>query len=513
MSHPIVYREHIVLGNDPRVIELFPTVQATASGALVVPHGLEETKLLRNLGYAIESPMLHEYDWCKTAPFHAQMITAAHITINKRCFVLNGLGCGKTRSVLFAFDYLRKKIGMTKLLVVAPLSTLQATWMREVALVFPHLKAVLLHGSREKRLKMLASPADVYIINHDGIEVILKELKGKSFDMVCFDESTAFKTPRTDRWKAARALIEEVPWALGMTGTPTPQGPMDAYGQIKLLTPNRVPQSFNGYREMMMYKVTSFKWLPRETSTQAVLDMMQPAVRFSRAECYDLPPVQYVDRLAPMTAEQHKLYQQMTKDCTLSCARGEVTAANEADKINKLLQITLGVVYTTDHKEQRLNADPRLAALEELVEQSENKVLVFTPYKSTLNMLHEHLSKRWSTVKVSGDTPAGERGRIFGAFQLTPEPHVIVAHPACMAHGLTLTEASTVIWYGPVQSLELYEQANGRITRAGQKYSQLIVHLMSTKVEEKIYDRLRRRAQMQGLLLELFEQQILAEEL
>lgn len=509
----LVYRKHLVVGNDTRVLQLVPGAHQTASGAVVVPHHFDTVRLLRNLGYLVESPIVHEYDWCGTVPFEAQKVTAAHITMHNRCFVLNGLGTGKTRALLFAFDYLKAKGLVDKLLVVAPLSTLRVTWQREVSLVMPHLRTAVLHGQKYKRLEALNSDADVYLINHDGVEVIEQELVSAKFGMICIDELTAYKTRSTDRWRAMSRLLPTAKWRIGMTGTPMPQSPLDAYGQIKLLGSTTAVPSLVAFRDKVMFKVGQFKWLPRKGAEETVLQYMQPAVRFSREECLDLPPVQYIDKVAPLSTEQLRAYNAMARDLTLSVSTGQVTAINEADKINKLLQIALGVVYTADRRQHDLPCDPRLLALEEVIEQSASKVLVFTPYKSTLRLLHERLSKRWTVEQVSGDTSSSERDRIFGAFQLVENPHVIVAHPACMAHGLTLTAASTVVWYGPPMSLELYEQANARITRSGQKHSQLIVNMASTRVEERIYERLRTRAQMQGLLLSLFEQQVLADQL
>jgi SNF2 family DNA or RNA helicase len=121
--------------------------------------------------------------------------------------------------------------------------------------------------------------------------------------------------------------------------------------------------------------------------------------------------------------------------------------------------------------------------------------------------LYTHISKRWSCEKISGDVSNADRERIFTLFMHNENPHVIVAHPATMSHGLTLTAASTIVWYGPPLSLEMYEQANGRITRAGQRHAQLIVHIAATKLEQKIYTRLQARSATQGLLLDMFEAQ------
>lgn len=513
---PLMHKGHLVVAADPRLLALVPHVQTfnhNGQQLMLLPHALDETKVLRNLGYEVPPPILVNYDWRGTTPFDAQRITAAHITMNPNCFVLNSLGTGKTRAALFAFDYLKRQRQALRMLVVAPLSTLRQTWGREVMTVFPELRVRVLHAANKaKRLRELAEPADIYVINHDGIEVMLKELIDRSdINMLCLDELTAYKEPRTDRWKATYQLARRMDRIVGLTGTPTPNAPTDAYGQVKMVLPAAVKKSFHAFREETMSKITAFKWVAKRDAVEKVHKFMQPSVRFTRDECFDLPPCQVVERAAVMTAEQQKLYKAIAAELASDCARGAVKAVNEADKLNKLVQVALGVVYNTDRDAVQLDCKPRLQLLEELCEGSEAKVIVFTPYKSSLKMIAEVLGKRWSVATVSGDTSPAQREMIFTNFMHGADPHILVAHPACMSHGLTLTAASTIIWYGPPTSLEVYEQANGRITRPGQKYSQLIVNMAATKTEERIYARLNARAQMQGLLLDLFEAQELGE--
>jgi SNF2 family DNA or RNA helicase len=511
MSDHAIYRGHIIVPASPKTSVLIPHAQTiTKNGTeyAMVPHALEETKVLRNLGFNIPPPILQNYDWCGTTPFDAQRMTAALISMNASSFVLNDLGTGKTRAVLFAYDYMRR-CGVTKsMLVVAPLSTLRVTWAKEVMTVFPHLKYQVLYGSRKKRVDTLAEPADIYIINHDGVEILLPHLLARpDIDMLCLDELTAYKEPRTDRWKATNQLARKMKVLVGMTGAPTPNAPTDAYGQVKVIRPGNMKFSFNQFRDHTMRKITTFKFLPKTDASERVFELMQPAVRFTRDDCYDLPPCQTITSPAPLTAEQEKVYREVARECAAQVRSGTIMAVNEADRLNKLTQVALGTVYTTDRQVQHLDCTPRLDALVDAVHQSNSKVIVFTPYKASIPMLRKHLEQWWAVEQVTGDTPAAERDRIFTMFTHSASPHIIVAHPQCMSHGLTLTAASTIVWYGPPPSLEIYEQANARITRPGQKYSQLIVNIAGTRVEERVYQRLNARAALQGLLLEMYEKQ------
>ena len=122
-------------------------------------------------------------------------------------------------------------------------------------------------------------------------------------------------------------------------------------------------------------------------------------------------------------------------------------------------------------------------------------------------MLEKKLSKRWTTAVINGAVSATKRNVIFNDFQNSKDPRVLIAHPATMAHGLTLTSASTIIWYGPITSNEQYVQANGRIERIGKKHVSNVVHIESIAVEAKMYDRLRSKQKLQGLLLDLIQQE------
>ena len=511
----IPYRGHLIVPADNRITVMVPHAKEfehDGQRMMLVPHKVDETKVLRNLGYDVRPPVMLEYSWPHPPgfpPFDAQRVTTALITTNNRCYVLNGLGTGKTRALLYAYDYLRgatKDFG--KMLITAPLSTLRQTWEKEVRMVFPHLKVAVLHGSKAKRIELLNSDADIYVINHDGVEVIIDELVrlAPKFSMVGLDELSVYKNANTELWKKTHKFVKLVPRAVGMTATPMTIGATDAYGQIKMITPEVLKgQAFGRFREEVQRKVTAFKWVNKDSAVDQVFAKMQPAVRFSRDECYDMPPCQKVFWDAPLTDQQTKYFREMQQQGGIDSLG--VKAANAADEINKLLQISLGLIYKPDHAPHYLECKNRQSLLEQAIEQSASKVIVFTPYKASLTMLEELISKRWPCAVISGDVATGARERIFTSFMHGADPHVLIAHPQTMSHGLTLTEASTIVWWGPPGSLETYEQANGRITRAGQRHSQLIVHLMGSRLEQRIYRLLESRANVQQCLLDMFEAQ------
>lgn len=496
-----------------RVTTLIPKAKVLKEHTLAVKHGVDEVKVLRNLGINAPSPILYYYKWSgQYSPFLAQKTTSAFLTDHNRAFVLNDLGTGKSLATLWAYDYLRSCGKVNKVLVIAPLSTMERTWGDEVFRHFPHLTYSVLHGTRERRLKMLAQKdTDVYIINHDGLSIVADALAERpDIDLVVLDEiAQAARNSGTGRWKVLNKIInkQHPRKAWGLTGTPTPNAPTDAWAQVKLLTPERVTPYFSRFKDQVLRQIGPYKWVPRDNAVDIVNEIMQPAIRFSRDECIDLPPVMYETRQVELSPEQQVAYKQMLSKLHTEVEDQSITAVNEAVKMSKLLQIGMGCAYDSNGNEVAIPSPSRLNAILEVAEQSPAKVIVFVPFVSAVSTVSKFLTSNHIGVEcIHGGVSKPERDRIFKAFQHHSEPRVLVAQPAAMSHGLTLTAASTIVWAAPVTSNETFEQANGRITRPGQKNNQLIIMLEGTQVERKLYERLRNKQHMQGLLLSLVKE-------
>lgn len=493
-----------------RVLNVIPTAkQIRIKGELftAVPHRLDETKVLRNLGYAAPAPIRYHYDWPgQLTPFEAQRDAAAFLTVNKRAFNLSELGTGKSLASLWAYDYLRDLGELNKALIIAPLSTLERTWADELFYHFPHLSYEVLYGTREKRLKQLKIEVDVYIINHDGVGIVEEDLRRRrDIDLVIVDEiAQCARNATTARWKTINKVVNKQGvkrscW--GMTGTPTPNSPTDAWAQCRLVVPDNVPLYFNRFKHHVMRQLTQFTWMPRPEAVSIVQEAMQPSVRFTRDECIDLPPLMYETRMVKLTKEQVKAYNDMMTKLQTQSEEGAITAVNEAVKMAKLVQIACGVVYTDDGGEVTIPSNPRIQETKDIITASEGKVIVFVPFVSSVKMVAEELRKEFTVEVIYGAVKKNDRDTIFGAFQKDKNLKVIVAQPAAMSHGLTLTAANTIIWYSCVTSNETFEQANGRISRPGQNRSTFIIMLEGTQVEKRIYKRLRNKQKMQGALL------------
>ena len=500
---------------NPKLEQLFPHARPLPTGQLMIPHEPVETRVLRNLGYDIPSPIMHGYDWRGTVPFQAQKITSAMLVVEPRAFVLNTMGTGKTRSALFAYDWLRQRKLVRKMLVVAPLSTLNFVWAREVMMIMPTYRVGVLYGSADRRKKILSDTRfDIYVVNHDGVSVVLAELmKRADIDVLVLDEAAVYRNARTKKFKQMKQLIDRFRYAWAMTGTPTPREPTDAFGLLKLVTPAAYPWSFTRFRDHLMVKVTNFKYVPRRSAQEKVFAMMQPAVRFTMADCMDMPPVTYTDHEVQLTPKQKHVYETMRKHCRMLWQTTQVTAANGGILLNKLLQISSGCIYDNDHNPIVLDAADRLAECRELVFQNDRKTLIFVPYIPLVNMVGDYLKEAGVIVhRVWGATAKSDRDHIFQTFQSQPVipfiPEVIVAHPATMAHGLTLTAANMILWYAPISDLEVYQQANARVIRPGQTSDHVSIrHLVGSRMEQLTYKKLSGRQKVQDALLELFEEE------
>ena len=457
------------------------------------------------------------YDWPKVsgrhAPFSAQLDTASFLSMNSRAFCLNGMGTGKTNSALWAYDYLRRTKTVNKVLVVCPLSTMERTWADSAFQTFPHLDCVVLHGTRERRNKLLAQDVDIYVINIDGLSTIKDALaKRPDIDLIVVDELALARNSGTDRWKILNTICnKQAPRRVwGMTGSPTPNAPTDAWAQCKLVTPDNptMPKYFSAFRDRVMRQITPFKWAARQDANEAVYQMMQPAIRFSLDDCVDLPEQTFITRDVALTPEQNKAYKDMLNKLSTEYAGGQILAVNEAVKANKLIQIACGVAYGTDGEHVVIPSKPRMDVLKEVIEESEGKVIVFVPLTGALESVASELRKDFTVETVHGGTSKTERDRIFGEFQRGLDPRVLVANASTMSHGLTLTAATTIVWYAPVHSNETYEQACARVRRPGQTRTTVIVHIAGTDVERRVYKRLQDKQSMQGVLLDMMKERI-----
>ncbi len=484
---------------------MFPEVAALTymgDDFLVVPHDLPRTVMLRALGYEVPNPMLCYYDWPGGKPFAVQRRTVDLMTTAARGYVLNSMGTGKTKATLWAWDYLNKNNFCGKMLVVATLSTLKFVWQAEAFSTLPSRKVEILHGTKAKRLEALARDADIYVINHDGLKTIMPELLQRTdIDVLCLDEVAVYRN-NSERSKDMRKFGQRFKIVWGLTGRPMPNEPTDVWGISKVVTPNTSPKYFRQAQEMLMTKINNFKFIPRPEAIERAMAMLQPNVRFALDAVVELPEVISRTIDVPMSPAQTKIYKLLANEFKAEIGSGQVTAANAAVAMGKLLQVSGGWVYGGNGVSFPIGAEDRIKTLIDLINENERKVIVYVPFRHTIDGLLPFLTDAGIDHAVVHGGISG-RGEIFNLFQHTDKYKVLIAHPQCVAHGLTLTAADTIIWYLPITSLEIYDQANARITRIGQKHKQKVLHLQSSLVERKIYGLLQRKQKVQDTLLDM----------
>jgi SNF2 family DNA or RNA helicase len=288
---------------------------------------------------------------------------------------------------------------------------------------------------------------------------------------------------------------------------PSPTLPTDAWAIASIITPNTVPKYFKGFRDELMLRVNTFKWIPKPDAAERAFKVLQPAVRFTLDDVVELPEAIYRTMDIELGPTQAKIYKEMARHCYTALQNKEITAANAGAALSKLLQISTGYVYAADKTTVTLDNDKRIEALIDVVLSSDHKLLVFAPFKHALaGISHALKNEGIDHTTVSGDISANDRGEAFNLFQNTSKYKVLAAHPQCLAHGLTLTNASTIVWFSPITSLETFEQANMRIRRVGQGRRQLYIMFQGTPVERRIYQLLQNKQNIQNELLNLFEE-------
>jgi SNF2 family DNA or RNA helicase len=265
----------------------------------------------------------------------------------------------------------------------------------------------------------------------------------------------------------------------------------------------------NAWRDKVMFQRSKFTWTPRLSAQRDVYFALQPAVRFTKADCLDLPEVVYQTRLIPLTPQVVAYYKKLKSQMLVEAAGQKISAVNAAASLTKLLQLSGGAVYTDKKDVVEFDASPRLNALLEVLDETRNKVLVFVPYSHTIDIVSRFLSdNKITNAVIQGDVSAGRRAEIISLFQTQENPRVLVIQPQAASHGVTLTAADTIVFWSPVMSVETYLQCIARIDRVGQKNSMTVVHLEGSAVERKVYEMLRNKVNSHQALVDLYSQEL-----
>ena len=482
--------------------------------SVAVYWGLDEARVLRNLGVKnVPSPITKRYKWPgRYEPMAHQVATSDFLTMHRRCFVFSEPGTGKTLAALWAADYLMTLGKVRRILILCPMSIMHSAWLGDINNSIIHRSAVIAHHPKaSRRIELIQHDYEIVITNYEGLNLIAQEVKNDGrFDLVIVDEANAYKTPTTRRWKSLASIIKPETYVWMMTGTPAAQSPVDAYGLAKLVNPEGVPKFFTAWRDKVMNKLTLYKWAAKADAKEQVFDALQPAIRFTKAQCLDLPPVITMTREVSLTPQQAKYYNMLKDRLVVQTAGETISAVNAAAAVSKLLQISCGAAYTDDKEVVEFDAAPRLAVLEEVLEETTRKVIIFALFTSAIDTIHRHLIKKGISADIiDGSVSPSKRGQIIHRFQTDTDPRVLVMQPAASAHGITLTAADTVVFYGPLMSVEQYIQCCARADRKGQNSDKVtVVHIQGSPIEKRMFTALAGKVSDSTLLTEMFDQEI-----
>ena len=480
---------------------------------LVVFWGVDEmTRLNQLIAFRnnLPSPIVRDYDWPGIyKPFDHQRITAEFLSINHRAFCFKEAGTGKTSSALWATDYLMKQGKVKRVLIICPLSIMYSAWQGDVFNTCMHRSVGIAHGTSTKRERIINGDYEIVIINYDGVAIVKEAISKGGFDLIIIDEANAYKSPSTARWKTLTKILKPETRLWMMTGTPAAQSPVDAYGLAKLVCPQRVPKFSMAGRDKVMQQITRFKWVPKHNAKDEVFKALQPAIRYAKNDCLDLPDVMYQTRDIPLTPQVQKYYKQLKEQMLIETSGESISAVNAAANLNKLLQISGGAVYTDKKEVIEFDISPRLSALSEVIDETVNKILVFVPYRHTIQVVSQYLTKQGiSNEIINGEVSATDRAHIIQRFQTMDDPRVLVIQPQAASHGVTLTRADTIVFWSPVMGVETYLQCVARMDRVGQKNKMTVVHLEGSDVEKRIYKMLQGKVDLHSKLVDLYREEL-----
>ncbi|WP_432642834.1 SNF2-related protein [Acidaminococcus sp.] len=396
------------------------------------------------------------------------------------------MGLGKTAITLSAVNELKYgRFAVNKVLVIAPKKVAEATWQREAAKWdnLHHLRFSTVLGSTMKRIRTLMTPADLYVINRENVAWLVDYYRNEwPFDMVVIDESSSFKSHSAKRFKALAAIRPHIKRLVELTGTPSPNGLMDLWSQIYLLDGGaRLGRYYTHFRDQYFDsgrrgRDVIYQYDPKQGAAAAVLQKISDICVSMKASDYlQLPDCIVHDIPVQLDTKAKKAYDTMEKKFVLDLPDGDiVSVASAASLSNKLQQLANGAIYDEDHGVHEIH-NCKIEAFMELIEQLHGQhALVFYNFKHDKDRLLKALVK--SKLRVSEFKGAQEEAD-WNAGKID----ILLAHPASTAYGLNLQDGGHhIIWFGLNWSLELYQQANKRLHRQGQKEPVIIHQLICT---------------------------------
>lgn len=438
----------------------------------------------------------------KFVPHQYQQYAIDFLLQHEQAGLFLDMGLGKTVITLTALKQLKKKGEIGKTLVVAPKIVAENVWKQEPK-KWDHLQDLsfsYILGSPKKREKALKVKADIYVITRDNVAWLVDYLKDTwFFDTLVLDELSSFKNHQSKRFKKLKKIRPYVKRVIGLTGTPIPNGYMDLWAEMYLLDMGeRLEKYITRYRRKYFYEINRWSFIDYKLKPDVnkIIDRKISDICLSmKAKDYlKLKKPQVIDVKVSLSSKEMKVYKEMEKEAVLAIDEEVITATSAGIVVNKLLQLANGAIYTQEQKKYKVIHDRKLEALEELIEQAagENVIVYYTYQHDKERILQKFPEAR--ILKTEKDVEDWNAGKI----------KMLVAHPASAGHGLNLQDGGSIaIWFGLNWSLELYQQANARLHRQGQKNTVRIYRIIAENtVDNRVLEVLNGKNMRQEELLE-----------
>ena len=425
---------------------------------------------------------------------------------NPKSGLLLDMGIGKTIITLMAISKLSDYyLEVAKVLIIAPKRVVEYTWPNEIQKWddVKHIKYSIATGNERQRIKALNDVALIYLINRENVNWLYNYYRDNGiefdFDMIVVDESSSFKNPSSVRFKALKKIDKNSDRVVILTGTPTPNGLMDLWSQVFLLdNGKRLGSSIGKYRNTYFHPgrrkgYVVYDWIINEDAEDAIYDSVKDIVVSMRA-------IDHFIRI-PMPPEVKILYKKLSRDFIIKLKNSVITAPTAGVLVQKLLQLANGAAYIEGGGYEVIH-NLKLEALKEIIEDNDNPILVFYNFKSDLVRLKTFFkSYNPKTLDDKGAFDAWNKGEI----------KLMLANPASMAHGLNIQSGGhLIVWFGLTFNLELYQQANARLYRQGQKSSRVIINhlLLANSIDEEVINRLEQKDSVQQSLIDYVKAEI-----
>ena len=447
-------------------------------------------------------------------PYPYQRYCAARIVADAAVGLFLDMGLGKTVITLDAINTLRyDRWAVQRVLIIAPKKVAEGTWTKEAQKWehLRHLRISAVLGSQQKRLRALATPADIYVINRDNVAWLVDYFKNAwPFDMVVLDESSSFKNSQSKRFKALKLVRSRINRLVELTGTPASNGLIDLWAQIYLLDGGaRLGRTLGQYRERFFdpdkrSRTQIFSYTPKDGSMEYIQQAIGDICVSMKAEDYlNLPDRMFDDVPVVLDDKARKAYRQLERDLLLELDEGQITAASAGVLTGKLLQLCNGAVYDSEKRPLAIHNCKVEAFLEVLEQLNGQHCLVFYNFQHDRDRLLAALEPLGLRVRVyqnAADEDAWNAGEI----------DVLLAHPASCAYGLNLQNGGHhIVWFGLTWSLEQYEQANKRLHRQGQRHPVIVHHLVvQGGMDEDVIESLRAKGDTQEALMDALKARI-----